>query len=160
MRLHLVTYSLGWELGGWGGGGIKLCVNNFAGKPLRKRSHCRQRRLWAGILLQNQQDVLLSFIFENNLYMFRIDKLFIIRRWSYRQRLVCITHTYTYRLAVVVNLFWLYRVVNSVESWRNRPHTCLPVATCFPVSGYENCQNNRKIQVNLQEPCVLYIGRE
>jgi hypothetical protein len=31
-----------------------------------------------------------SFIFDNNLYMFRIGKLFFIRRQFYMQRLVCI----------------------------------------------------------------------
>ena len=32
----------------------------------------------------------LSFVFDNILYMFRIGKLFIIRRQYYMQRLICI----------------------------------------------------------------------
>ena len=42
---------------------------------------------------QNQRDALLSFIFDNILYMFRIGKLFIIRRQCYMQRLVCVMHS-------------------------------------------------------------------
>ena len=41
----------------------------------------------------------LSFIFDNILYMFRIGKLFIIRRWAYMRRSVCIVHLY--RLAAI-----------------------------------------------------------
>ena len=43
---------------------------------------------------------LLSFVFDNNLYMFRIGKLFFISRQCYMQRLVCIMHVY--RLAAIM----------------------------------------------------------
>ena len=52
----------------------------------------------------------LSFIFDNILYMFRIGKLFIIRKQSYMQRLVCIMHLY--RLAAIVGRMEL-RVLSS-----------------------------------------------
>jgi hypothetical protein len=65
----------------FGGGGIgemKLCINNFAGKPLRKRPHCRQRRLRADILLllynRTNEMHFLSFIFENNFYNFFFER--------------------------------------------------------------------------------------
>ena len=41
----------------------------------------------------------MSFIFDNNLYMFQIGKLFIIRRLSYMQHLVCTMHSF--RLAAI-----------------------------------------------------------
>ena len=51
-----------------------------------------------------------NFVFDNILYLFRIGKLFIIRRQCYMQRLVCIMHSY--RLAAVtVKMELLYGYV-------------------------------------------------
>ena len=59
----------------------------------------------------------LSFIFDNNLYVFRKGKLFIIRRQFYMQRLVCIMHSY--RLAAVMvkmELVYGYIVVDLLSN--------------------------------------------
>ena len=54
----------------------------------------------------------LNFIFDNILYMFRIGKLFIIRKYSYIQRLVCIMHSYRLAaLKVKMELVYGYIVV-------------------------------------------------
>ena len=57
----------------------------------------------------------LSFIFDNNLYLFRTGKLFIISRQSYMQRLVCKMHSY--RLAVLMvkmELVYGYIVISNL----------------------------------------------
>ena len=68
----------------------------------------------------------LSFIFDNNLNVFRIGKLFIIRRQCYMQHLVCIVHAY--RLAattVKMELVYVYRRYN---------HTLVPHTICYDIT--------------------------
>ena len=59
----------------------------------------------------------LSFIFDNNLNVFRIGKLFIIRRQCYMQHLVCIVHAYrlaatTVKMELVYGYIAIYRMWN------------------------------------------------
>ena len=77
-----------------------------------------KKKTKTSIMLHNRTNEMhfLSFIFNNILYMFRIGKLFIIRRQCYMQRLVCIMHSY--RLAAIIMKNELWWIAGLLETCR------------------------------------------